>query len=153
MKRHINYFKYVVRHKWFVFLAGIKLGVPIMSLIIHDWDKFTPAMWTSYANTFYLPNGESQYNEHLDFDMAWNGHEKQNKHHWQYWVLIKDNGDFIPLPIPDKHRREMLADWKGAGKAQGFPDTLEWYSTRTEMHKMLENDTKQWIDDQLGFSG
>ncbi len=40
MKRHINYFKYVVRHKWFVFLAGIKLGVPIMSLIIHDWDKF-----------------------------------------------------------------------------------------------------------------
>jgi len=36
MRRHWQYLKYVFRHKWFVLLAGIKLGVPLLQLVFHD---------------------------------------------------------------------------------------------------------------------
>lgn len=57
MKRHFAYLKYVLRHKYFVFREGLKLGVPILSLILHDWDKFLPDEWFPYARTFYAPDG------------------------------------------------------------------------------------------------
>lgn len=45
MKAHWNYFKYVIRHKWFVFIAGLQTGAPLWRLIIHDWTKFLLQMW------------------------------------------------------------------------------------------------------------
>lgn len=33
----------ILKHKWFVLLAGLEVGVPLWRLIIHDWSKFTPA--------------------------------------------------------------------------------------------------------------
>jgi hypothetical protein len=45
------------------------------------------------------------------FDSAWNIHQKRNKHHWQYWVLIMDNGSIEALDIPEKYIKEMLCDW------------------------------------------
>jgi hypothetical protein len=44
---HWRYFTYLVRHKWFVFLAGRRTGVPPRRLLIHDWSKFLP---------FHLPS-------------------------------------------------------------------------------------------------
>ena len=151
MKRHWVYFKYVLKHKWFVFLAGRKLKVPLWCLLLHDWDKFTPGMWIPYARTFRKPNGEEQYEPSEEFYSAWNGHEKRNKHHWQYWVLLKDSGELVPLPIPDKHRREMLADWIGAGMALGKPDTKQWYlDNHSKMH--IHDDTRLWIEKQLSIT-
>jgi hypothetical protein len=40
--KHVRYLSYVVRHKWFVLLAGIKTGAPLWRLLIHDWSKFAP---------------------------------------------------------------------------------------------------------------
>lgn len=57
MKRHLRYLSYVVRHKWFVLLAGlIETGAPLWRLVIHDWSKFTPGEWGPYVAEFY---GES----------------------------------------------------------------------------------------------
>lgn len=53
------------------------------------------------------------------------------------------------LPMPDHDRREMLADWIGAGKAQGMAVGVdEWYvqnSTRIILHP----ETREWVEEQL----
>lgn len=127
MLRHWQYLKYVLRHKWFVFRACWDLGVPLWIAIVHDWDKFLPDEWIPYARTFYDKSGNKQYKEYPAFSTAWNAHQKRNKHHWQYWMLTWDRGETECLPMPDVYIREMVADWRGAGKALGKPNTCEWY--------------------------
>jgi len=54
----------------------------------------------------------------------------------------------VALPIPDRYRREMLADWRGAGRAYGNPDTKAWYLEHRG-NIILHPETRQWIDDQI----
>ncbi|HML21819.1 MAG TPA: DUF5662 family protein [Aggregatilinea sp.] len=148
MKAHWQYLRYVLRHKFFVFQAGYGL-VPLVQLLLHDWTKFLPREWFPYTRTFYAKDGSSQYKPDATFDTAWNHHEKANPHHWQYWVLIKDSGDEVLLPMPEKYRREMLADWKGAGRALGKPDTASWYEQNRYRIK-LHPETRAWVERELG---
>lgn len=192
MKAHWAYLKYVVRHKYFVFRACMKIGVPFWIAVFHDWDKFLPDEWFAYVHTFYAPDGTKQYKESVDFAHAWMLHQHRNKHHWQYWLwinvpshnaaiplrksdyLVWDRGNAqrvvtrlsvsgeyydlldpsptdevgFPDPMPDVYRREMLADWFGAGRALGFPKTWEWYEKNKDNIK-LHPDTRAWVEAQL----
>lgn len=146
MKRHFEYLKYVLRHKWFVFIAGLKVGAPIWQLIIHDWSKFLPSEWTPYAKTFYAPDGSSEYKKHPKFDAAWNHHQNRNKHHWQYWILRRDDGGEICLPIPRRYLLEMVADWMGAGRAiTGDWDVAGWYNKNKDKIR-LEVQTRLQVE-------
>lgn len=148
MKAHLLYLRYVMRHKWFVFRECCRLGIPLAG-IIHDWSKFTPSEWIPYVHYFY---GSSDDQEDRAFDMAWLLHQKRNPHHWQWWVLPEDSGAVKALPMPDRYRREMLADWRGAGLAQGTPDTLKWYAANRD--KMtLHPETRDWIEQELDWIG
>lgn len=182
MRRHWQYLKYVLRHKWFVFLACLEYRVPLWIAIFHDWDKFLPDEWFPYARTFYKPDGSKQYVESDEFAVAWMLHQHRNKHHWQYWltagatplpktnILVWDRGDAhiiidghpypwsteithhgtisVREPMPDMYRREMLADWIGAGKAMGKPNTWEWYEANKDKMK-LHPETRAWIEEQI----
>jgi hypothetical protein len=162
VRKHLRYAAYVLRHKWYVFLYGWQLGIPWLALL-HDNSKFRPDEWGPYAQFFYgrkaqswgSPRDKTGYYKSTDtgdaaFDFAWLLHQKRNKHHWQWWIFPEDEGGLKVLPMPDRYRREMLADWRGAGMAQGKPDTLGWY--RANQHKMnLHPDTRQWVEDQLGY--
>jgi len=151
IKRHWNYLKYVLRHKWFVFVEGRKLGVPLYLLILHDISKFRPFEWMAYAKTFYAKDGTPRYESSNDFHLAWLMHIHRNKHHWQYWILYHDDGGYRILEMPDKYRREMLADWRGAGRAQKNPlSTKDWYLKRFDTMK-LNWGTKEWIEKELGI--
>jgi hypothetical protein len=172
MKAHLRYLRYVVRHKWFVFLAGLALRVPLHQLILHDWTKFLPSEWFPYVANFYggphRPWSEVTAYEkthHIDyarrtckegvqgaFDAAWNHHQKANPHHWQHWVLLKDDGSQIALAIPDRFLREMVADWIGAGRAmgKGKADAPAWYEKNR--HKMtLHPATRARVECLLGL--
>ena len=139
MKAHVEYLKYVLRHKWFVFLACMKLGVPLRAAIIHDWSKFSAAEWAPYVHAFYNPDGSKRTTRTdsgtldgnkvaADFSAAWNHHQKTNPHHWQYWVLINDEDGMTALEMPVVFVLEMLADWDGAGRAiTGKSDPASWY--------------------------
>ena len=128
MKRHVNYLKYILRHKWFVIVASRKFGVPLWLALLHDWSKFRPSELTPYAETFYKSNGEKQYVESMEFEWAWNHHQKRNKHHWQYWLLTLDSGETEALEMPLRYVREMVADWAGAGRAiTGKWEYVKWY--------------------------
>lgn len=142
MLRHINYLKYILRHKWFVFVASLKIGSPIWLAIIHDMSKFYPSEWFPYAETFYKRDGSKQYNETIDFNYAWNHHQKRNKHHWQYWLLEFDRGETKALKIPRKYLLEMIADWMGAGRAiTGEWEVVEWYQ-KNKKNMTINEETK-----------
>lgn len=195
MRRHLAYLRAVCRHKWFVFLACLQMGVPLWSAILHDWDKFLPDEWLPYARTFYKPNGEKQYVESVDFARAWMKHQHRNKHHWQYWLgitivdhnfgmalkegnyLVWDRGQaqeivkrnsagtewyelrdvpsYYPIdaaPMPDRDRREMIADWMGAGRAymKGWTpaEPLKWYEKNKD-NMILHPETRAWVEATL----
>jgi hypothetical protein len=128
MKRHISYLKYVMRHKWFVLIAGLRLGCPLWRLITHDISKFRRDEWMPYATTFYNTDGTSRYLEGCEFNAAWLRHQHRNPHHWQHWILRMDKGDTLPLDMPDGYILEMVADWAGAGRAiTGKWEFDKWY--------------------------
>jgi hypothetical protein len=154
LKPHAQYMRYVVRHKWFVFRAGLTLGVPIWRLILHDWTKFLPREWMPYMRFFYGDGVPTKKTGGIaraatpEFEIAWNHHQHKNDHHWQFWIRHGDDGSVKVLPMSESARREMLADWKGAGKAQGNSDTKTWYNANCD-NMMLHDDTRKWIESQL----
>jgi hypothetical protein len=178
MKAHWKYLKYVLRHKWFVLLECSKLGVPLWIALLHDWDKFMPDEWSAYVHTFYAPDGSKQYVESVASARARMKHQHRNKHHWQYWlnagttplpstnILVGDRGTVsiitgdtmnewhgeitVREPMPDVYRREMLADWRGAGQALGLPDIGSWY-VETKDKIYLHPETREWIEGELGI--
>ncbi len=221
MTKHWLYLRYVLRHKYFVFVAGRKLDVPLHRLILHDWTKFLPREWFPYTEYFYgekvaHPTKQIIADEGFTplmivppevadaFDVAWNYHQKRNDHHWQFWLLTPDNprpnfnqqshdggmshvtfsgltefagrdaavawysgSDWwkpdwkaieamdadlrhvtVALPMSKVARAEMLADWHGAGRALGKPDTRAWYLANRNNMK-LHPETRQFIEVML----
>lgn len=168
MGAHLKYLKYVLRHKFYVYQAGRKLGLGCIQLLLHDFQKFLPSEWFPYTRKFYggsypdkgfkfrnpqLGNIRTREQVNAEFDLAWLHHQKLGgKHHWQWWVLHEDDGDTKVLPMPDKYRREMLADWRGAGRAiHGKDETPQWYE-KTKGGRKLHPATQAWIEGQLGVA-
>ena len=156
MKAHWAYFSYVVRHKWFVFLAGCETKTPLWRLIIHDWSKFLPCEWFPYVVSFYNRDGSKRDWktrdpwDKMEFDAAWNHHQKTNKHHWQYWILINDSDEpkMHPQIMPEKYVREMIADWAGAGRAiTGKWEVKAWYYANLE--KIILHDSTRMTVEQI----
>lgn len=133
MKRHWNYLKYLLRHKYYVWVAGHALGLGWWRLLIHDWHKFLPSEWCPYAKTFYEPDGTKRYLESDEFSYAWNLHQKRAAHHWQHWLITWDRGETKPLMMDAESAVEMVADWMGAGKAiTGKWGAWSWYIKNKE---------------------
>lgn len=55
----------------------------------------------------------------------------------------------VCLDIPMRYRKELLADWRGAGRATGKPDTPAWYKAN-RYNIFLHPNTRAWIEEQLG---
>jgi hypothetical protein len=113
----MRYVLLTIKHKWFVFLAGLQIGVPLYLLILHDWSKFTAKELPHYQRQFY-----GKADKPLEFSYAWLHHQKCNKHHWEYWIPITGHtrggySDMQPLPMPEKYIKEMVADFLGASRA------------------------------------
>lgn len=154
LRVHLQYARYIYRHKLFVFRAARELGVPWLGLL-HDLSKLLPDEWGPYATNFYAyPRGAEKPQAVKDaFDRAWLYHQRRNKHHWQAWVAPQDDGGTNVLPMPDRYRREMLADWIGAGRAiPGAPPFREWYA-KSKPHRKLHPDTMAWVEATLTERG
>ena len=145
---HASYARYLTRHRWYVFLAACRLGVPLRGLL-HDWSKFLPSEWLAYADFFYgALDPDDVAGRQLRFDRAWLAHQHRNDHHWQHWILRNDDGSVVVLEMSDGARREMLADWIGAGRALGKPDTAGWYAANRD-NILLGPETLRWVEHEL----
>lgn len=101
--------------------------IPYARYFYGEWPEYDIAVrrcdWYPYK---YTKEGIQEA-----FDLAWLKHQHRNPHHWQHWLLQEDNGDLKTIGMPDKYIKEMVADWKGAGRAiTGKNDPEEcksWY--------------------------
>lgn len=167
LRPHGLYLSYVVRHKWHVYRAGRQLGVGRWQLALHDWSKFLPSEWFPYVAYFHGPDGAKNRAANsgkyyriedgsLAFNRAWLKHIHRQPHHWQNHLLLPDGNDGKPqaLEMPVKYVREMVADWVGAGAAQGFRDVKGWYS-RNKDRMVLHPEARFIVEalvDQFDYS-
>lgn len=167
--KHLHYLWYVVRHKWAVLRAGVMLrheyeGCPLRmwQLLVHDWTKFLPREWFPYVEAFYGKHPVERRNDggydatqvSDAFDYAWLSHQR-NKHHWQAWTLVRDDGSIKTLRMPAQYRWEMLADWMGAGMAikghgldKVWEETFLWYQANRDK-MVLHPETRGLVEDLI----
>lgn len=149
----MDYFWLTIKHKWFVFLAGLKYGAPLIRLITHDLSKFGFKEYIHYQKQFF-GSGSDKFNE------AWIHHQNTNDHHWEYWIprTGHDKGDSldnVPLPMSCGAVREMLADWVGASRAYTgqWPseDNWPWLDRvfETKIAPRLHPDTLNYVVKRL----
>lgn len=173
VKAHLHYASYVIRHKWFVFRAGLRTGAPLWRLLIHDWSKLTPAEWFPYVRKFYGPTPDWQWlrnrysgrpnddanladwkaEQQAAFDAAWLHHQHRSPHHWQHWLLRLDDGPTEVLRMPVPLVREMVADWMGAGRAiTGRWDVAGWYAANHDK-LVLHPDVRVQVENLIANHG
>ena len=79
--------------------------------------------------------------------MSFLKHKHRNKHHWQYWVSLKNNGEIVAIEMPKKYMVEMWCDWKVVASMRRN-NVKEWYYNNRQSIK-LHHRTRQWIEDKL----
>ena len=142
MEKHFEYFKYVIKHKWFVFLKCCEYGI-IWRGIVHDMSKFSPIEWFAYVDCFYGTKNDNAFNK------AWLHHQHCNPHHWQWWILQNDEDGVNVLPMDQEYIKELLADWYGAGRAiTGKDNTKQWYESNKEKI-ILHSETRKIIEQEI----
>lgn len=151
MSPTLRYLWLTCKHKAFVFRAGLKTKAPLWRLLIHDWSKFTPAEAPHYGRQFF---GDAS--NPLGFSYAWLHHQRNNPHHWEYWVPVTGHarggyGDLEPLPMPEWAVREMVADWMGASRAYegAWPESISRWTWLTanlpEIGRKMHPDTHSLV--------
>jgi hypothetical protein len=149
MKAHLQYLWYVLRHKWFVFYAGLSTGAPLWRLIVHDFSKFGRTEWSAYVHQFYAKDRKREG----AFERAWLHHLHSNPHHWQHWVNLRYDGKHKAVRMPPELVREMVADWMGAGRAiTGSWDIKEWYAVN-EHQMILHPDVREQVECLIANGG
>ena len=157
-----KYLKYVTLHKWYVFLECWKAGI-WWEGFVHDWSKFRLSEFIPYARNFFghyssydsneVKNKSGLFKEDIKrkFDYAWLLHIHRNPHHWQFWLLQEDNGPPKNIPIPIKYLKEMICDWRGAGKSiTGKDNILEWYKKNKDKIN-LNRINRKLVEHKIGY--
>jgi hypothetical protein len=160
MKRYIAWFKYLTKHRWYVFIECCKSGIPIRGFF-HDIDKYLPKQFIPYAKFHFNKDGSrinrrdaTGYYDGLncgdnEFEMSLFLHFRKSKHHDVSWV-IPHRGTYKIFPMDDKSILEMVCDWKGAGKANGTPDVIGWYKVNGN-NQLLHEETRAKVEKLLGI--
>ena len=164
MGKYLKNLKYLLQHKWHVMRECFRQGLYWRGLM-HDLSKFRPCEFIPYARHFGRGQlrDKTGYYKPTDagdkaFDFAWLLHQKKNRHHWQWWILPEDEGGSKILKMPEPYLTEMICDWVGAGKAQGFvspktdpyKETRDWWKVNNNKMQ-LHPDTRQVIERRLGI--
>ncbi len=151
---YLRLLKSLLIHKWYVFLAGRRIGVPLWRLIIHDWSKFSPTEFFRYARYKYRDGSRQEW------AIAWLHHLHHELHHPEHWIILwHGNPDFYSglggqdivkyvsiLPMPETYVREMIADMHSTSKQMtGSWDISEWLNKNGhEIH--FHDDTVTLMD-------
>lgn len=144
-QKHIDYFKYLLKHKYWVAHMLFQRKLFIQG-IMHDMSKFKPREFIKYAEHLST-------NKKLDIKETWVNHIHVNKHHWQYWVLLSDEGNMQALEMPENYVIEMIADWystticeKGFDRLQ--ENVFRWYMERKDK-LFLHQKTRQFLEENI----
>ena len=140
-----------VRRAWAWMKARLQLEDPEHAVTFqveeHDRSKVLADEYEAYDDYFY-GTGYS-YRQKERFDDAWLRHIHRNPHHWQHWVLIRDDGKIEPMEMPDCYVYEMIADWFSFSLGAGCPEeVLRWYAAHAKGMRLHEK-TRQLVEETL----
>ena len=139
----MKYFLLTIKHKYFVFIAGLGLKVSLWRLIWHDFSKFSFCELPHYNKQFF-----GKANDPKGFIKAWLHHQNNNDHHWEYWIPRSGHNrcdppyeNNKPIPMSEPAVREMIADWLGASRAYGgkWPNSDKWDWLEKNLWKVWPN--------------
>lgn len=146
MKKYLIYLQRVLYHKWLIAKIGAKVGLPLLRILVHDIDKFYPDEFFAHAKA-YANRGDNKYAYTDEFCHAAILHRHRNPHHWQYYILITDEGAIWPINIPQSVVLEMVVDWVAAAKTNDR-DVSDWYF-KNQSKMILHPDTRIRIEETL----
>ena len=116
----------------------------------HDRSKYCNPEYNDYDAYFY--GGNRSYQVVMNFNYAWLLHQHKNPHHWQYWVLIIDDGAegiMMPLPMPMRYIYEMIADWwTFSWKDGNLFEIFDWYELNKD-YILLHRATRIVVENLL----
>lgn len=123
-------------------LEDLTIPVTAMDAIIanHDRSKYQAVEYGPYDDYFYGDKKDEDA-----FDRAWLHHIHYNKHHWQHWILIKDEGDnrIIALEMPYECVLEMICDcWAFSWVKGDLYEIFDWYRTT---NRVLHEKTQEKV--------
>ena len=145
---HLAFLRDLLVHKALVLIEGRRLRVPLLQLVAHDLSKLSPAEYASSVRFACAPRPLTDA-EIARCDRALDLHRSRNPHHPEFWLAPYASAAAQPMPMPDRYRREMLADWRAVGRAKEA-STADWYLARFDRRK-LHPETRRWVEEQLGI--
>lgn len=111
----------------------------------HDKSKYSESEFNHYRNYFFPYDGEEK--SEAAFKKAWCHHIRENKHHWNHWVVVDADGTYA-IEMPFKYIFEMLLDWKAM--SYKFGNTVQSYYARNKLKMVLHENTiktiEKWIN-------
>lgn len=114
----------------------------------HDASKYDSVEFGPYLNYFY-PDEDHPKDDKV-FDFAWNHHQKCNPHHWQYWLLIRDELELVPQDMPVEYILEMICDWHSFTLRNPESTAYKWYSDNKD--KMIFTDaTRELVEKYVEY--
>ena len=119
----------------------------------HDSSNYEDEEFEPYCNYFY-PTVDCP-KDHSAFDRAWLHHQKVNPHHWQYWVLIRDEGELVPMDMPISEIVNMCCDWHSFSSKDPKSTAAAWYDKNQGKMMLSDNTTEivtfllQYLEDPL----
>lgn len=113
-----RHFKTITHHKIMVCRHCFRVGLYWQGLV-HDLSKYS---WTEFSVGVKYFQGDRSPNTaeraDLGYSTAWIHHKGRNKHHYEYWIDMRANGDatFEGKPMPTRYVVEMVCDRVAASK-------------------------------------
>jgi len=115
MKNDWSYILYMLKHKLWVVLAGVRwTKAPLWALLVHDLSKLSKQEFVPYRDWFYA---ERSSKNRAAFQAAVSLHKRRNPHPWEFWSAPLADRVLGVATMPDISIREMVTDWHGAGRA------------------------------------
>lgn len=134
LKKAWGHLRTITHHKLLVMRYCFRVGL-VRQGLAHDLSKYSPCEFmvgARYYQGFRSPNSAERADK--GYSEAWMHHKGRNRHHWEYWVDIKGNGDptMEGKPMPTRYVVEMLCDRIAASrvyKKDAYTDAspLEYY--------------------------
>lgn len=147
-----------LRFKFYLVIAGLRLGVPFYMLLINDFSKLSIAEFGPYARKLYKQKDYDNYYTQTEindeYKEAQRIHYTTNKHHWDYYV--DESGEVTEMS--ENCVKEMLAGFFAASRTyNGHWDISGWLqeslskmilhpNTRKNLYELLKQSGYEVVD-------
>ena len=145
----INHLKTVIRHRHYVFIACVSMGIFFRGLK-HDLSKFSPTEFKQwkYANGTQSPHEVMR--QQYGYSPIFLNHYHKNDHHWEYWLDFDELGQPIPIKMPYNAVIEMFCDLIGAGRAYNknnwtTKSPLNYYVTKCAGKRIMNKQSERLL--------